>query len=584
MRGSSRLLTAMLVCITSLSIPLISAPSALADTIECSQKIVDATRDKVLDTTAILAAVDGVEAQGADVYVRAFETTPGGNADAFWEQGLDQCSNWRTPGGTPKANVIVVMFGMDRTSGIFFNASSFSSLQDRFGSIMSEDMGPNFRSEEFTAGITSSLNSIAREIDPNKPAPQQADYSGVWTALLGILGGILCFAAMAASVVFGGKYIRRRREEKSERLSAQAKAQKAKARVEQLVTTTKDVGVMERELLVAVGDLPEPMAGVRRSELRSIVSLYETTNSSYVASVTDPSSDPYKRLTTARYEEIGADFTQIGDDMKAVGTLFGALIEATGEDKRKLSKTVRTERADAMAREIGQFALTLAECESAFEIAPYKRELETLKIELNDARNALEADTPTWAWVSHAGLDKLDEHIDAFAQTCRELTIAYEKIAGARELISEETQSRRSVLEQLKHVEKDAAFQELESVSETADSLYRALSASRAHDEQIVDIDLLIGRIKAAGSTAVAEDQEIVKAKKKEAEDEERARKTRRRSSGSFSDSVTGGVVGGYIGSSSSSSSSSSRNTDYGGGGSSWGGGGGDFGGGGGSW
>ena len=387
------------------------------------------------------------------------------------------------------------------------------------------------------------------------------------------------------SVVFGGRLVRRRREENSERLSAQVKAQKAKARVEQLVTTTKDASVMERELLVAIGDLPEPMAAVRRRELSSIVSLYETANASYVASVTDPNSDPYKRLTTARYGEIEADFTQIGDDMKAVGTSFKALIEASDEDGRKLSKSARTERVDAMAREIEQFALTLDECEGYFDAAPYQRELKTLRVELGEARRLLNDDAPDGVWASYTGLNKLDQHIDAFAQTCRGLTVAYEKIAGARELVSEETRSRRSVLEQLKYVEKDAAFQELESVSANADSLYRALGASRPHDEQIVDIDQFIGRVKAAGSTAVAADQEIVRTKKKEADEEaERVRKARRRSSGSFSDSVAGGVVGGYLGSSSSSNSSSSRNTDYGGGGSSWGGGGGDFGGGGGSW
>ena len=69
------------------------APTASADAINCSAKIVDTTSAHVLDAAKVESAIRTVETHGADVYVRAFENMPGGNADAFWAQGLQQFAN-----------------------------------------------------------------------------------------------------------------------------------------------------------------------------------------------------------------------------------------------------------------------------------------------------------------------------------------------------------------------------------------------------------------------------------------------------------------------------------------------------------
>ena len=77
---------------------LLTAPAAVADisTDTCVEHVVDMTDKHVLDTDTINVAVVNLQnSTGADVYVRAFQTTPEGSAASWWREAYKGC-----PAGT----------------------------------------------------------------------------------------------------------------------------------------------------------------------------------------------------------------------------------------------------------------------------------------------------------------------------------------------------------------------------------------------------------------------------------------------------------------------------------------------------
>ncbi len=563
------------------------APMASADTIDCSAKIVDKTSARVLDTAKVERALRTVEAHGADVYVRAFQNTPGGNADAFWAQGLAQCSNWRTPDGEPKANVIMVTFGMDRSMGIFFNASSFPSLNKSFGTIMSRDMKPNFRSEDFTAGVTSALNSIGREIDPNKPAPTPTDYSGVWKAVLWTLIAITSATALVCGAVRGMRWRRRRQDAARDRQKAQVLAQKAKTRVVMLLVELKEPSQLRAGFALASDGLPAKLVDKHAKTLGDILETFGVANDAYVELGRDPEGDPDAQLSTSRYKWLEEEFVSIADDMGSVNSRYKQLLDDVSADKRKLTRDARAQQVDDLSHMITGYSSLLDECERVFLVALYRQELVGYEQRLN-AQRAMLSDDAT-AFESYCGLVELELQLREFARTLDSLRSARTRIVNARQLIADEVSARRVTLEGLEYVESAKALSTLEKAEREADRVLNNLASDTEHDTQVAEIERLLGRVRSAGDGAVKRNQAIIderkaeEKRKRQREDDDR----RRRSSGGFGSSVAGSAVGGYLGSSYGSSHSGSHSHDsgssFGGGGSSWGGGG-DFGGGGGSW
>ncbi|KXO90935.1 hypothetical protein AXK58_21105 [Tsukamurella tyrosinosolvens] len=155
---------------------LLAASPAQADPAgACSAPVVDATHDKVLDSASVTTRVlDLRGATGADVYVRAFQNTPGGSAAVWWQDAYRECPSWLgADGKTPKPNLLVVQFGMDRTNAIQYG-SSFHRL-DPWVDRVRADMGVHLRRSDFTGAVTSTLVALDEAL---KPAPDATEGSG----------------------------------------------------------------------------------------------------------------------------------------------------------------------------------------------------------------------------------------------------------------------------------------------------------------------------------------------------------------------------------------------------------------------
>lgn len=600
MKMTRRLPMALTCLVAASSIALFSAPVASADTIQCENSIVDTTHKQVLNTTAVQAAVDGVAAQGADVYVRAFQDTPGGNADAFWSQGLRQCSNWRTPDGKPKANIIMVMFGMDRTSGIFYNASSFPELNDEFGSIISSDMNPNFRSGDFSRGIVSALNSIAHTIDPNRTETTiidntpDTDYSGVWKMTLWIFIGIALTVGFAAALVFGGRAVRRRREEKTEWLKERAAARSAKDKLDRAIPNLRRDGDLEREFLIASAGVPSSVLKARRSEFSKIDERYDDIDESYPATVTNPDYDPEREHTTTQYREMVKEFSRITTAIKAVDEDFATLLANLEEDKEKLTLESRTRALDAVTRDTDTLASALGRCEQVFEVAQQRNELDVVKRRIETARLQLQAEGREEE--SYNEIAALRAEVSSLTVSIRSLESDRDTIMSAQKQVDAAVAARRSTLSRLEHVDTEEPLRRLDRAARGADDLYRRLEQSRVRTSQLAAIDTFVASINATGEKSVQANRkttdrlaaEATARRRKEEEQRAEERRQEARRSSSFTNSSTGGFAGGYLGgtlgNSGGSSSYDSGGSSFGGGGSSWGGGGGDSGGGGGGW
>lgn len=572
-------------------IALGAAPMASADTITCNGAVVDTTNAHVLDTSKVEQSIKGANAYGADVYVRAFQNMPGGNADAFWKMGLQQCSNWRSPDGNAKPNVILVVFGMDRTSALFLNKARYPSLDKASDSIRANDMNANFRGGNFTVGVTSAVDSIANELNPNKPAPKSTDYSSVWKFVLWIAVGLIALVVMAVLGRLAFIANAQRRADTRERLAAQREAQQAKARVEALVTTAKESEQLEREFLLAVAGLPESMIKDRRKVFDTIKRTCSASNEQYVALVPDPGSDPDKMLTTDQYRSVRDDFTKIAKDMESVNDGFARLLEDIATDKEKLSKPARTSQLESIRHKLDQQSVLLDQYESVFPVS--RSDWGSVERSFRVNQSLLEADGQEVQ--SYQRLIDLENQVDALARSLGEYDSARVRILDVRKSVAGAITNQREKLQALEYVDASRAIAELPKFENQAETLYGALTPARPHKQQLAEIDRFLERVRSVGASDIQKNQRIVdenarkERERREEEDRKKREQRRRNASSSYrtgNDGFAGGFAGGYIGSSygNSSSSSSSSSSDFGGSSGSWGGGGFDGGGSSGGW
>lgn len=606
-----KVVRSVLVLILAGFFALLTAPTASADTIECNGKIVDQTSERVLtgnaeDEQAILAAIRNVEAFGPDVYVRAFQNTPGGNADAFWEQGFRQCSNWRTPNGeAPKGNVIVVTFGMDRTQGIFFNSGKYPVLQSRFDAIEKSDMGANFRGGDFAQGITSALNSIKVAVDPSTPVEKGTDF-GAFFKWLGIFLGVLCAMAL---VIFGiyrlVKSRRERREIEERRVAAQSAARKAKADASNEVASAMSDEQLEARFLLAAAGLPKVMADVHRKSFDAIDDSCDEQMDAFATLNADMYSDPENnKLTEPDYIEQRDEYGYIAESLRTIAAKYTALFTAIEADKAELTPEARTAKWETINRDALKLRAILTSCDEVFDVAPEKEQLGDLLARLQDAQELLSQSGEQQTVDSFEQLEKLENETGRLAGQFEGLMSTRSQILGARRTFQNDIAKRRDRLGRLQHVRADGAIAELDKTEAKIDEHVTSLNSTRSRTKLLDAIAKFGDDVSKVGRSQVAEDDKIEarheaeRRRKREAEEAERREKTakrrreeeeaaerrrrddedRRRRNDSFSGGFAGGAIGGSFGSSSSSSGG------FGGGGSSWGGGGSDFGGGGSSW
>lgn len=196
------LLSALLMGILLFSVsPTSHAEPSNAPT--CTNTVVDETTDHLFDVDRLTAAARGMgNRTGLDVYVRAFQTTPHGDAGVWWREAYKSCPAWLfTDGVTPKPNILVVAVGMDRKSAIEYG-ESVTKLDGAVDSIRGKVLGDALRDanaapdsekrEAFTAAIEKTLAEL--EAEYTKPP---FNWGTVWSWVLKVL---LSVAGVAASV------------------------------------------------------------------------------------------------------------------------------------------------------------------------------------------------------------------------------------------------------------------------------------------------------------------------------------------------------------------------------------------------
>jgi uncharacterized membrane protein YgcG len=262
----TRFVVSVLAMALALLVP--SAPAALADTSVCTTKVVDLTDTHVLDQGTISSAVTAAEtAMGADIYVRAYQHTPGGNAASWWRQTYPKCSAWVSADGkTPKPNVLVIEFGMDRTSAIAYG-SNFDYLASQVDAIRAKKLNSSLREREYTDGVLNTLTAL-KNVKENGSGIADDDAGVIVLGFLAVVAGI----ALLGALVYGNVRIvraflahRDRRRDLKFRLAAALHDLDTNRAAAATAVSTADVGDLTARFELAVAGLPQP----RRPELRA---------------------------------------------------------------------------------------------------------------------------------------------------------------------------------------------------------------------------------------------------------------------------------------------------------------------------
>lgn len=185
---------------------LMVAPAAHANT-ECGTPVLDTTTTGVLDIERVTQAVNRARNDtGADIYVRAMQDTPYGDSGVWWRKTYPTCPSWvHTDGEHPRANVLVIQFGLDRTSSINYGDNFKAKLDRRVDKIRGDVLGNGLRDamhadegdkrEAFTAAVEKTLDATVEALNAPDSTPMDwgSIWSTVWKWVLGILitlGGI----------------------------------------------------------------------------------------------------------------------------------------------------------------------------------------------------------------------------------------------------------------------------------------------------------------------------------------------------------------------------------------------------------
>lgn len=221
------MVTNMRKLITVLSALLIMAllsmaPAAHADD-KCSALVLDTTTARVLDVERVTEAVKRARNDtGADIYVRAMQETPYGDSGVWWRKTYPTCPSWvHTDGEHPRANVLVIQFGLDRTSSINYGDNFKAKLDRRADKIRGNTLGNGLRDamhadesdkrESFTRAVEQTLDATVEALHApdSTPVDWGSVWSTVWKWVLGILITLGGIAAAWGSALLSRLGIRR---------------------------------------------------------------------------------------------------------------------------------------------------------------------------------------------------------------------------------------------------------------------------------------------------------------------------------------------------------------------------------------
>lgn len=257
-----RFTAVLLAMLFSAGLPAIASADTTA-TVSCTERVIDSTADHVLDRERVsAAAIAAGNNTGADIYVRAFDTTPGGDAETWWREAYRACPAWLGPDRErPKPNVLVVMFSLDRQSAIKYgpNLHKLDSKVDAIrgrtlgnGLRTASQMSGDHRREGFTNAVTdtlAALDSAANYI------ATPVDWSGFWKwTKIVVLSALSAIAAAVASVS-GSRVFRSWRDKKAKHAEAVRQYERASKRAAEAIFSADITGMrIEYETSVAAID------------------------------------------------------------------------------------------------------------------------------------------------------------------------------------------------------------------------------------------------------------------------------------------------------------------------------------------
>lgn len=169
---------------------LSAAPGTMAQPINCTAHVLDATAAQEVKTDVVQRATDNLRrvVPSADVYVQAYEQIPGGSVETFWQLGQEQCANWRAESGNrPKDNVFVVVYGRDVDDlGFFYGYGFMPVVYNKHDEVMKavrSHLGPAWsqvNSDFVTTAMTEPLRQTS-VLATKVPWHYYSEESGVYT-------------------------------------------------------------------------------------------------------------------------------------------------------------------------------------------------------------------------------------------------------------------------------------------------------------------------------------------------------------------------------------------------------------------
>lgn len=304
------------------------ASASSADSQACDAVTVDTTTRSVLDVSAASKSAESLSDLGYDVRIRAFETAPNGNLDAWYKNQLSSCSSWSMDGEFPKGSLVVIAFSMDRESAIYYGPNLKRTLDGEIDQIRAEEMNDNFRSGDFTAGITDTIDAISATIQGDRTESSQVvnvteEATSGGSAFGWAMAGLVLALVLAAAVY--GAY-RLHKSLKTRRLAL------ARTRSDVLVLAH---GVKERigklELKPYETDVALLSSELNEDDLRALRDAFGTYSTTYDRAITAASAISDEPSLTLDKPHPLEGWVTIRD---RYGSLDGAVLDAEKEQSK----------------------------------------------------------------------------------------------------------------------------------------------------------------------------------------------------------------------------------------------------------
>lgn len=340
------------------AIGLFPAVTAHADTpsptipYTCIETVVDKTDKKVIDLDKVSEAIHKLEdSTGANVFLRAYQVTPEGNAAAWWKKTWQECPSMSSPDGKyPSPNILVIEFGLDRTSAIAYGSNWNASLDKVVDRIRSQELNRGLKSGEYTRAVTDTVAALDTAMGGKDPYAVEVDWSGIGSALT-ILGKWLLGIVATAGLVWGSvlavqvaiRLRRKRLRDARELYDAEQKLVKVKEDTSNIVIGA-DTDKIKNDFLISSGKLPaDETARYRDTFDDQIDAVLKWSGAmAELNSLPDPKGIDEVRARIEKYEDVR---TYINTALESVDNIIK---EISREVTRRLPESVKADLKAAM--------------------------------------------------------------------------------------------------------------------------------------------------------------------------------------------------------------------------------------------